>query len=84
MIWSTILLLGGFIPAASTSLANLFGVGRGVDFAFYLSALAGWSLLLKLVQKQIKTSREITELTRSIAIWNGAQQLERKNHLSGP
>ena len=67
-IWGAILVLGGIAPTASTTIANWVGVGRGVDFAFYLSTIAIWSLLLRLIQKQSTTSRELTLLIREIAI----------------
>jgi hypothetical protein len=67
-IWGSLLIVGGLTPEASTTIANWFGVGRGADFALYFSAIMLWFFVLKVIQKQQRTTEELTELVRSIAI----------------
>lgn len=64
------LVSAGFVlwPEASSRLAELVGVGRGVDVMLYLALLLVFYLLFKIFVKFEKIEREITLLARRDAI----------------
>ncbi len=55
-------------PEASTRVAQLFGVGRGVDFVLYLSSFSLLSLTLTLYLGQRDLSDQVTQLARVVAL----------------
>jgi hypothetical protein len=55
-------------PDVSTQVANLFGVGRGVDFLFYLAHAGSVFIAIILYSKVRQQSEQIAELTRQIAL----------------
>jgi len=55
-------------PDQSTRVANYFGVGRGVDFLFYLAHAGTVLVAIILYSKVRQQSDQIAELTRQIAI----------------
>jgi hypothetical protein len=58
------------VPNISSKLAHIFGVGRGVDFLFYL-AHAGIILVVIILYSKLRAQSEwMTELARIIAIQN--------------
>lgn len=65
-----VLVLSGFIlfPATTTRIANLFGVGRGTDFLFYLFSLFILYIISLLYIRLRDQDRKITKLTRALAI----------------
>jgi len=56
------------IPDFTTRIANLVGVGRGVDLFFYLSILGLAFMCLLLYSKIRDLESTITDLTRAVAI----------------
>jgi small membrane protein len=65
-----VLILSVFIlfPNITTQIANLFGVGRGTDFLFYLFALFIMYVISLLYIRLRDQDRKITKLTRALAI----------------
>lgn len=65
-------LLGGTLlvlfPETTSWLAAKVGVGRGTDLLFYLAVLAGYAVILVVLAKFRRLERQITLLTREIAI----------------
>lgn len=57
-----------FIPELTTDLARFLGIGRGVDIVLYASIVIIFYLLFKIYIKIEDTQREITELTRKVAL----------------
>lgn len=55
-------------PDTSTQIANYFGVGRGVDFLFYLAHAGTVLIAIILYSKVRQQSDQIAELSRQIAI----------------
>jgi len=55
-------------PDMSTKVANIFGVGRGVDFLFYLAHASSVFIAIILYSKLRQQAEQIAELTRQIAI----------------
>lgn len=56
------------VPELSTRIAHLFGVGRGVDFLFYIAHAGTVLVAIILYSKLRQQSEQITELTRQIAL----------------
>ena len=55
-------------PDVSTQVANIFGVGRGVDFLFYIAHAGSVLIAIILYSKVRQQSDQIAELTRQIAL----------------
>jgi len=71
IVWSVFWLLVGVVvvlPETTQLLANVVGVGRGVDLAIYLALLALFFLVFKLFTKIELLEREISKLVRTIAL----------------
>ena len=70
--WVFIMTIFGIVSlfpiAVSTEIKNLLGLGRGLDALFVVSIGLAYVFLFKLYVKIDRTEREITELTRKIAI----------------
>lgn len=78
VFWILIWLLGiaiVLIPNATFSVARLFGVGRGADLVIYLSLAALFLVIFRLVVKTEKLERDLTKLSRHIAL----EKVEKKN-----
>ena len=56
------------VPEATTTVAGWFGVGRGVDFLFYLGFLALFYLMFRLFVRLEGLEQEITRLVRELAL----------------
>ena len=56
------------VPDFTTTIANLVGVGRGVDLFFYLAILGLAFMCLLLYSKLRDLEASITTLTRALAI----------------
>jgi small membrane protein len=59
---------GILVPDVATWTANLLGVGRGVDFVFYLALFTLSYLWVLQATKQRQTQQRITRLVRAMAI----------------
>lgn len=57
-----------FIPQTTDIAARLFGVGRGVDLAVYVSIVLLFALSFKLLMKIEDLERELTRLVRALAL----------------
>lgn len=55
-------------PNALTVIANLFGVGRGVDFLLYLSVIAGLLFAAATVRAKARSDNRVTQLARAVAL----------------
>ena len=67
VIWITILIFA-FVPDVSTIIANLFGIGRGVDFLLYVSVIVLFYLIFRLYVKTEKAEQDITKLVSYVAL----------------
>lgn len=65
-----LLLFAVVFPDQTTVIANLVGVGRGVDLLLYLFAVGTLFTLIMLYTQISKTKQTQTEIIRSIAINN--------------
>ncbi len=69
--WVIFWVLGGLVvmqPNLSSSLAKLFGVGRGADVVVYLALAGLFFMVFRLVVKIEKLEREITKVVRDKAL----------------
>jgi hypothetical protein len=55
-------------PDATSFLAHLLGIGRGVDLIVYLSLLISFSLIFRLYVALARLEQTITALVRAIAL----------------
>jgi hypothetical protein len=62
------------VPNSTHRIAALFGIGRGVDFMFYISFAAVFFLLFRLHVKIEHVSRSVTKLTRMVALLEEEQK----------
>jgi len=70
-VWVIFWLLAvGFVlwPDASQRLAEVFGVGRGVDLVVYLAIMLIFYLLFRIFMKFEKQEKELTKIVRYIAL----------------
>src|SRR5438552_3173731 len=55
-----------FFPAFTSRMAEFFGIGRGVDFVFYLAHVFWAYIVARLYVGQQRLQYQLTELTRAI------------------
>ncbi len=67
IIWLVAILFIWF-PGISSYLADTVGVGRGVDLIVYVAIIAGFYLQFKLLMRIEKMEKDITKITRQLAI----------------
>lgn len=70
-VWTVfwfIVVLASFLPKKTDILAQKLGVERGADLLVYLSIMVLFFVVFKLIVKQEKIDRQITELVRKEAI----------------
>jgi len=73
------LLLLVIFPGVSTRVANVIGVGRGVDLVFYFSHLFLLLLIIALWRRSTVLVGTITKLSRAIALQNPNKPREEKD-----
>ncbi|MCR4278701.1 MAG: DUF2304 domain-containing protein [bacterium] len=69
--WSAVWIVASVVvlrPEMTTRIANLFGVGRGVDFVLYASVAIVLLLIFRLFLQHEKLERTITLLIRESAL----------------
>jgi len=69
----TLLLLGFIgacvvVPDIATRIAHLVGVGRGVDFVFYLAHVAWAFIAVQLYLRLLRQEAALTEIVRALSI----------------
>ena len=55
-------------PSLATLIAREFGIGRGADFVFYLSVLAGAVAIASMYRRLERLERELAEVVRQLAL----------------
>ncbi|ACV24578.1 DUF2304 domain-containing protein [Methanocaldococcus fervens] len=66
-IWVSVIILLMF-PEFTSYVANILGVGRGVDAVIYISIVVLFYLIYRLYAKVDNLERQITHIVREIAI----------------
>ncbi len=67
VVWSSAAFIIN-IPAATTFIAALLGIGRGVDLIIYVSFLAVFYLIFRIHLVLNRIDQEITQIVRSMAL----------------
>lgn len=65
-------------PEASSRLAQVLGVGRGVDALVYLALLLLFYLMFRIFVKFEKMEQDITRIARKIALDEGDQEKNKE------
>lgn len=76
-VW-VIALIGVVLPATTSKIAAILGVGRGVDVILYLAISLLFYLVFRLYVMIEDIRREITTLIREIALANSTKKKSRK------
>ena len=87
-VLSSVVALAGlyfvWVPAHATALAELAGVGRGVDLIIYIWVVISLLVLLNLHLKLRKQTEALTGLARAIAIGEALRASARDAPPDGP
>jgi len=67
IIWIGVIIVA-LIPSFASALADLFGIGRGVDVLIYVAILILFYLAFRIYVKIEKLEQEITALVRKLAL----------------
>ncbi len=67
IIWTAIIIVS-ILPSTTSFLANILGVGRGIDIAIYVSIIILFFLIFQIYIKLQKIEETITSLVSRIAI----------------
>jgi hypothetical protein len=63
-----VLAIFAIVPESSTALANIIGLGRGLDLVLIFAIIGSYYLIFKIYLKIEKIDQDITELVRKISI----------------
>ncbi|MDP1552453.1 MAG: DUF2304 family protein [Methanobacteriaceae archaeon] len=69
LVWAITIVISIY-PDSTTFFANLFGIGRGLDFILIIAILGCYYLIFKIYNMIEQVESEITELVRQIALNN--------------
>lgn len=67
LLWVVVVAVA-WLPDMTTVLARAVGIGRGADLIMYSAVVLLVYAVLRLIARQQELSRELTELTRALAI----------------
>ncbi len=67
LIWLSVILVA-VLPQTTSFVANLFGIGRGVDLVLYLSIILLYYLIYRLYVKMEDTKKDLTSIVRELAL----------------
>ena len=67
LLW-LIIALAFYLPETTSYLANIVGIGRGVDLVVYISIIVIFYILFRVFVHLNKIDREITKIVREKAI----------------
>jgi hypothetical protein len=76
ILW-LLILISVWIQNSLTLTANFLGIGRGADFAFYVSILILFYFIFRITSRLEKIEKNITALVRKDALTN-AKQLNKE------
>lgn len=81
VFWVMFWVMAGFVaisPDSSAYFAKLFGIGRGADLVVYLALAFLYYLMFRATVRAERMSRDITALTRKIALLEADKEEEKK------
>ena len=67
LIWLMVIVVA-VVPASTTTIANLVGVGRGADLVVYTGLISLFFTVYRLLVVSEQQRQEITKLTRELSI----------------
>lgn len=68
-IWLLVIIVSLF-PGITTSIASIFGLGRGLDAVYIAAIIFSYYAMFKLYNKVDKQRKRIDELVSEIALYN--------------
>jgi len=71
LLWTVFWFMVGFVvllPETTSLVANLVGVGRGVDLVIYISVLILFYLAFRILVRLDKIEKDITKIVRNVAL----------------
>jgi len=71
VLWTVFWFMVGFVvilPETTSLVANLVGVGRGVDLVIYISILILFYLVFRILVRLDKIDKDVTKIVRKIAL----------------
>jgi small membrane protein len=80
--WMFIWVTGAIVvitPESTSRVADLVGVGRGVDVVVYIALILIFYLLFRLFNRTIAIEKDITKLVRALALKNITPDDEEKS-----
>ena len=80
--WTLLWIIGGvavIYPDSTGRLAEIIGVGRGVDVVVYIAIVILFYLLFKMYNRTNTMEKEITKLVRTIALLKDSEKNEKKS-----
>ena len=77
LVWLTIIVVSIY-PNATSLLANVFGIGRGLDLILILGLIGCYYLIFKIYTMIEQLESEITSLVRQIALNNEKVEKNQK------
>ena len=69
VLWLLVIIVSVF-PNITTSIASLFGLGRGLDALYIAAIILSYYAMFKLYNKMDEQRKRINELVSEIAIYN--------------
>ncbi len=67
LLWTGVIVVA-LVPNITYFFSNLFGIGRGIDLAIYLSIILLFYLIFRMYVKVDKIEENVTKVVREIAI----------------
>ena len=77
IIWASVILLTLW-PTIISKISGFFGIGRGVDFAIYISILLLFYLIFRLYVKIEDQNQQMTKLIRELSIRDAKKKKSKK------
>jgi hypothetical protein len=71
VLWTIFWFMVGFVvilPETTSLIANIVGVGRGVDLVIYISVLILFYLAFRILVRLDKIEKDITKIVRSVSL----------------
>ena len=77
VLWTIFWFLVGFVvilPDTTSLVANIVGVGRGVDLVIYISILILFYLIFRVLVRLDKIDKDVTKIVRKIALGKDGEE----------
>lgn len=79
MFFWIIAIVVALLPDSTFYIARLVGVGRGVDLVVYISIIAIFFLVFRLMLKYESLNKDITKLARKLALSESQKEKDQEN-----